>query len=48
MREDSEITDLADEIEYIQTRWEAERDKYILPLADFTAEYLHMIGYRRI
>lgn len=46
---DAEADDLhalADLIEHVQTTWEADRDQYIEPLAEFTARGILAAGYR--
>lgn len=44
---DDEVHMLGDLIEHVQTTWEADRDQYIEPLADFTARGILAAGLRR-
>ena len=43
---EDEVHALGDLIEHIQTRWEADRDQHIEPLADYTARALIAAGVR--
>lgn len=43
---EDELHALGDVIEHIQTMWEADRDQYIEPLAEFTARGIFAAGYR--
>jgi hypothetical protein len=44
---DDELHALGDVIEHVQTTWEADRDQYIEPLAEFTARGILAAGFRR-